>query len=159
MTLRVLCGAVLAAFVAAGCGDSGPSKADFAKRANAICADLNRVLAPLEKEAAAAQRSSDETKVFADLARVTQRSADVSQPYLGKLDALETPPDDRDKLKAWIADGRRQLALLEDLGRAFAARDQTKIVAVSERVDALTTRANRFAASYGMRGCANDQRG
>lgn len=153
--MRHAVAAVALCVVVAGCGgDDGPSKQDYAKRADAICADLNRALAPLNQEAANVQRGSNEAQVFNDLARVTQRSVDVSEPFLAKLDALETPGDDRDDLKSWIADGRRQLTLLTDLSKALAARDQAKIVRVSEQVDELTTRAARFAASYGMSRCA-----
>jgi hypothetical protein len=145
---------LLAALLVAGCGDDSPSKSDFAKRADAICRDGNRAIAPLNRQIAAAQRSSDENKVFTTMARVTTRSVAVSTTYVDRLDALAAPSDDRDKIKSWIADLRRQLALIGKLGGAFTSRDQATIVRLSEQIDALNTRNNRFASQYGMAECA-----
>ena len=90
------------------------------------------------------------------MAQITQRSVAVSEQYIAKLDALETPGDDRDDLKSWIADLRRQQALIGRLSAAFSHRDQSEIVKLSEQIDGLNTRSNRFAASYGMRECAKN---
>ncbi|HEX6389586.1 MAG TPA: hypothetical protein VFZ89_09065 [Solirubrobacteraceae bacterium] len=152
--MRPRIAAVLAALVVAGCGDDGPTKDDFAARADAVCREGNRALAPLDDQVADVQRDSDQRKVFAAMARLTRRSVTMSARYVDRLDALETPAGDRDRLKGWIADVRRQLTLIGELGDAFAAHDQAAIVRLSEQIDALNTRNNRFAASYGMRECA-----
>lgn len=152
MKLRAALAALVVAL--AGCGDDGPSKEDFTKRADAICKDANAAVAPIKEQSAAAQRESDPDQVFAAMSRVTRRTADVTEPFVARLDTLETPSDDRDELKGWIADLRRQLQLVERLGRAFAGRDQQQIVMLAQQVEAIETRTNRFAASYGMRECA-----
>jgi hypothetical protein len=146
-------GAVVAA---AGCGDDGPSKSGFAKSADTICRDGNRALTPISREIEEAGRGSDDAEVYKRMAQITQRSVAVSEQYIAKLDALETPGDDRDKLKSWIADLRRQQTLIGRLSAAFSHRDQTEIVKLSEQIDGLNTSSNRFAASYGMRECAKD---
>jgi len=108
--------------LAAGCGgtaSNGAVKSDFVAKANRICADGNAAIAPLARAIQSAQQGSDSDKVFADLARITGRSAKASVPYVDHLDALDTPGDDRDALKGWIADLRRQQALIGDLSAAF----------------------------------------
>jgi len=139
----------------AGCGgdDDAGAKADFIKHADAICHDGNTALAKFNAEITAAQRGSDERKVFAALSRLTQQAADASEPYLARLDALSVPAGDRDAIKAWIADARRQVTLVAALSRAFADHDQTKIATLSEQIDALDTRNNAFAKKYGMTDC------
>ncbi len=139
----------------AGCGggDDTATKASFAKQADAICARGNKEVAVLNRRIGEAQRSSDEKQVFAEMARLTKQSVGVSTRYLDQLDALETPEADRDRLKAWLADNRRQVAIIGQLSDAFAAADATRIATLSEQADRINTKSNAFALAYGMREC------
>jgi hypothetical protein len=140
----------------AGCGgDDGVSKADFIRRADAICREGNAKVRALQDDIAAAQRSSDQRRVYAELARLTARSAQLSSPYVARLDALDTPAGDRDELKAWVAGARRQLDAVRRMSTAFRAGDDARIATLAEQVDALASRTNAFARRYGMTDCAN----
>lgn len=145
----------LLAVAVGGCGGGdGVSKASFIKDADAICREGNTKVKALQDDIAAAQRNSDQRQVYADLARLTAQSARLSAPYVARLDALDTPADDRDALKAWIAGARRQIEAVRRLSAAFRAGDDTRIATLAEQVDALAMRANAFARRYGMRDCA-----
>ncbi|MCW3017415.1 MAG: hypothetical protein JWO02_4507 [Solirubrobacterales bacterium] len=148
--------AAVGVLLIAGCGtdSGGPSKAAYAAKADQICADGNRAVKGFSKQIEAAQRGADPAEVFRELANLTREASDASQPYLDKLDALGTPNADRDALKGWIADQRRQQSLLAELGDAFEQRDEATISTLSQRIDALNTKNNTFAAKYGMAECA-----
>ncbi|MCW2999125.1 MAG: hypothetical protein JWN65_2674 [Solirubrobacterales bacterium] len=152
--------AVAGAILLAGCGSGsgGPTREAYVKAANRICADGNKAVAGLADRIQAAQRGADPERVFSDLAGLTREASEASQPYLDRLDALGTPGDDRDRLKGWIADQRRQRSLLAELGDAFQQRDEATISTLSQRIAALTTKNDAFAASYGLTECAKSAR-
>lgn len=154
---RIACAWVSLAVFAAGCGTSDDgAKAAFITQANAVCRAGNAKLATYSAEIAAAQTSSDESAVFARLAALTRKAASDAGPFLDRLDAIPAPGEDRDALKKWIADGRRQQTLVARLAGAFATRNQSRVATLSEQIDALDQAGNAFARRYGMRECGKD---
>lgn len=150
--------ALAAALLAAGCGGGGDdAKADFVRQADAICRAGDAEVAELDAAIAAAQRGSDRTAVFAELARLTRRSVAVSSRAVDRLDALDKPAGDREALQGWIADARRQVALVGRLSTALAREDETAVATLSEQIDTLATRNNAFARRYGMADCARSR--
>ena len=147
--------AALLGFALPGCGGGGgPSKAGFTAAANGVCVQAARALAPLERQAAQAQRSADADAVFRALADLTRRRAQTTTPFLDQLDALPVPDSDHDPLKAWIAGLRQRTAVLTRLATAYAAQATADVARLSERDDALQQRDAAFADVYGMRSCA-----
>jgi hypothetical protein len=153
------CGAAVLGLLA-GCGGNGDgnAKQDFITKANKICADGNAAVAGLTDEITKAARANDPSKVYKRVGELTKRAAAASTPYLNRLDALDAPGGDRDKIKQWILQVRRQQTLVGQLGEAFAKRDNPKIASLSERIDKLDQTNNRFARSYGMSECAKSVR-
>ena len=146
---------VMVATVATGCGSDGSvGKETFVADADKVCAEGNKALAVFDKRIREAQQGADPAKVFADLASVTRAAAEASEPFLTRLDALKPPNDDRDKLKAWLADQRRQQSLLDELADAFEQQDDATIATASQQIDTLNEKSNAFAKMYGMAQCA-----
>lgn len=157
---RALAAALVTAVMVGGCGGGGgggAGKDDFIAQADQVCAAGNKALATFDARMAEAQRGADPSEVFPALATVTREAAAASQPFLLRLDALKTPNDDRDELKAWVADRRRQQSLLDELADAFEQQDEGTIATLSQRVDALNEKGNAFARKYGMAECAKGE--
>jgi hypothetical protein len=152
--------AALAATVAgivalAGCGGSnGPSKSGYVAKANKICADGNDAVRTIAKDITAAQRASKPAEIYRRVGDLTRKAAATSKVYIDRLDALETPKKDGDRLDAWVASVRKQETLLGQLGAAFSAKDTKQIAVLSQQIDQLDQRNNLFAKGYGMKSCA-----
>ncbi len=147
--------AALAAVLVAACGGGdGPTRAQFAKRADAICApalkELRAVSAQIDEVAAGAEPGP----IFSRSATLIRRGQSITARTFDRIDALDPPAADRDAIKAWVADNRRQSALSGQLASAFETQDQKRIALVAEEIDALDTKSNRVAARLGMRACA-----
>jgi hypothetical protein len=153
--VRAGAAAVAALLVLAGCGggDNGAARRDYAAKAAAICRSSNQALGRLARRTATAQRAGDPAKVFARLAELTRDAQRTSLRALDRIDALEVPGADRDRLKQWIADSRREQVLVGQLADAFARQDRTRVGTLSEQVDALAQRTTAFARAYGMGAC------
>jgi outer membrane murein-binding lipoprotein Lpp len=153
-----LAAAITGAALVAGCGADagGPSKQTYISDANRICSDGNRAIKPLADRVDTAQRGADPDQVFRELAVLTRKASDASQPHLDRLDALKTPGGDRDALKGWIADQRRQQSLLAELGDALEERDDATISTLSQRIATLNTKNDAFAKKYGLAECARN---
>lgn len=146
--------ACLAAIAVAGCGSDDSEKHAFINQANAICKRGNAEVRAITARIVKARAGSDPATVFRQLAAFTTEAGATYSRYVDQLDALTPPAGDRDRIKAWIAGQRRQLGVVNDLGKAFKARDQTQISRLSERIDVLTQSNNDFAKRYGMAECA-----
>jgi hypothetical protein len=120
---------VFCALVAACGGSSGISKADYAKRADAICRRYQARLGTLTP-------------------------ARTPREIVAALKALPVPKSERDLVARWLARGDRAIAALVDLRRAashgatLAVRD---IVAAAEENAAA---ADRLARELGLRACS-----
>ncbi|WP_354701367.1 hypothetical protein [Paraconexibacter sp. AEG42_29] len=101
-----------------------------------------------------AQRGNDPAAVYSDVAALVRRRAATAQRYLNRLDTLTVPDDDRDRLKSWLADRRRQQDLTLQLAAAFVAQSDTRISTLSQEIDALASQNAAFATRYGLPECA-----
>jgi hypothetical protein len=140
--------------VVAGCGDDGPSRATFARQADAICKPALGQLREVRDRIGAAAAGADPDAIFTTSADLLREGAAISRRTFDRVETLDTPAGDRDAVGAWIADNRRQAAVTDELAAAFDAQDQTRIARLSERVDALEERNNEAARELGLRSCA-----
>lgn len=153
-------GALLAAVAAgllAGCGgggDSGPSRAEFAKQADGLCGPALRQLRAISARIDEVAAGSDPGPIFRQSAKLIRESQGVTTTTFDRIAGLDQPSADRDAIKGWVADNRRQNALAGELASAFEAQDQKRIALVSEKIDALNTKNNAFATRFGMKVCA-----
>jgi hypothetical protein len=147
--------AVLAAIVAvlvAGCGgSSAPSRADYGKDVDKICATLEERVAAIQRDT---PTSTDQLIAFAD---------DLGQALddgVRKLEAVDRPDgDDGVKAKRWLDELQRQadsvkpaLAALKDAARR---NDVAAIRRAVQRIQAIdSSRVDALARAAGARGCA-----
>jgi hypothetical protein len=148
--------AVLAAgmLALAGCGDDddAPTREEFAKQADAICADL-------EKQSDALGESNPESvSAIADFAAKARTTAEDG---VERIKAL-TPPDgaDGEKARAWqdaiTNDAETKLIpALEELEQAAKANDSKGVVAAAGKLQKLdSSKTDQLARDIGAQSCA-----
>ena len=148
--------ALLGAVVAlAGCGedDEKPTKEEFARSADAICADLDQ---QSEELAATDANSPQEFVEFARTARDTARDA------VRRVRALDVPEGaDGEVARAWQDAVRAQaeeelIPALDRLEQAAEAKDEQALLSAAQQLqDVDSSRAERLAADLGAKGCAD----
>lgn len=141
---RVLCatGALAAsAAIAAGCG-SGPSKADFVKKADALCAQTNKAHPPNPQpknaKEAAAQQAQEIT---------IRRELDK------KLKALDVPDSEKKDFAAYNAGTQKILAAITKM-KADADRGDEKQYGVdAQAFEQASADREKSAIALGFRTC------
>lgn len=133
--------ALVAAVTAAGCGDDGPSKAEFVKKADAICTKESK------KTTAAAQQLTSGGKP--DQAALTKFIKDTALPNVedevDQIDKLDTPKGDEDKVKA-ITDSVRD-------GVDKTKSNPAALLASSS--GGPFDKADKLAKDYGLKKCGS----
>ncbi len=126
-------------------GEEGLSKAEYVKQANALCrqanADLSKIAAPSD---------------VAGLKDYVAKAKRVTVTAVDKMAALEPPEDLRADHDAHIADGRKVIAMADELGAAAASNDQAAFQRLSERGDRMDEVSDKRAERMGLTDCAED---
>jgi hypothetical protein len=136
-------GAALATTAAlAGCGSSGPSKADFVKKADALCTQTNKQHPPKpplpNAKAAVAQ---------------AQEEIGIRQALDKKLKALDIPKDVKSDFDAYSAQTAKIIALVERQKGDAAANDEKKYTQDSQAFNSLATAREAIAKRIGFTVC------
>jgi hypothetical protein len=142
--VRLLTGALLCAAILAGCGGSGDdplTKAEFVKRADAICARGERTkdtaLEAFFREHQQQLQKSDEEDL------VTEVALPPIQTMTGELADLSPPADEKETTGAIV--GGYEAAVRE------IERDPAIVISSTASPFA---KANKLAARYGLKTCA-----
>ena len=122
--------------VLAGCGSSGPSKAEFAKKADALCVATNRAHPPRPETA---QNITNEIAVRTQLDR--------------KLKALKVPDSEKALFASYNADTQRIIAALRTIGADLAANNKKKAAADSQPFSTASLAREQFAIKLGFKTC------
>lgn len=145
--------AVLAAGVVAGCGgDGAPSKHEFARNADRICADVTKRVSTL---------NSSSPRSVTDLTRFIDQLKKTVTDGVARLQALERPNGESGTTAKQFTDEldreyREQvLPALNELRRAVVKRDKKALKAASNRLKkAQNQKSNQLAAQLGASQCA-----
>jgi hypothetical protein len=144
-------GAVAGSLALAACGgDDGPSKEEFAREADRICADFEKASDGLGSPNSVAEIGPFAEKASGEIDKVIQR-----------LDELETPSgDEGEKAQQFIdavkadAQGKIKPALAE-MKTAAEKKDEQGVVAAAEKIQKIdTSKSDDLARQAGARGCA-----
>jgi hypothetical protein len=143
------------AIAAAGCGggDDAPSKEEFAKQADAICADL-------EKQSNALGESNPQSvNAIAEFAAKAKKTAEDG---VKRINDLEVPSgSDGEKAKEWqkaITDDAEQklIPALEELEAAAKKNDTKGVVAAAGKLQKLdSSKTDQLARDIGATRCAD----
>ena len=165
MARRPLPPTILAAalLAAAGCGDTGPTKAEFIAQADAICADLDR-----RAERIGADRARTPDELIAQSRQIHQLVRDG----VSRLRALELPENEQDRRGAQryidsVSAAERPAGHLEHASRNLeaavrerdAAQARSALVELQQgfrEVDRVGDRSDRVARGYGFKKCGQE---
>jgi hypothetical protein len=158
--LRVIAGVVVVALVAIGLvvllsggGDDGPSREEFAERANEICREAEQSLENVGQEAESPE----------EIANAVDQVIEESRNAVDELADLERPEGDAgDTAEEFVNATRREIQeegipALEDLRDALEDGDQEAAQEAARRLQEIDTGdSNRAARELGADACAEE---
>ena len=128
--------------VLAGCGSSGPSKAEFAKKADALCAATNRAHPPKpnpKNVKAAAAIQAEEISIRTQLDK--------------QLKALKAPGSEKSEIAAYNAGTQRIIAAITTMKNDALAGDEKKYTTDSQAFQAASAAREKIAIKLGFKTC------
>lgn len=137
-----LAAALLAAAVLAGCGGDGPSKAEFVKKADAACAQINKAhpppAAPKNLKEASRQQAA-EIKIRNDLDQ--------------KLKDLDVPDESKDDFDAYNKGTEKIIGALERAQKAAGEENETQYGVESQGFEKAAADREKTAKKLGFKVC------
>ena len=135
--------AALVAIVAlAGCGDSGPTKQEFVKKADALCAQTNKAHPPKpapKNAKEAAKQQGEEIKIRQDLDK--------------KLRELEAPSDLEKDFDAYNADTKKIIDAIGRMKEDAENNREGKFAADSQAFEKAAADREKIAVKLGFKTC------
>jgi predicted small lipoprotein YifL len=138
----MLAAALAALAVLAGCGSSGPSKADFVKKADALCAQTNKAHPP-----------PTEAKSLKERGAQAGEEVQIRKELDAKLRKLDVPDDLKKDFDSYNAATQK---IITDISRAQgdAARgDEAKYTADLQQVEKTAIAREATAKKLGFKVC------
>jgi hypothetical protein len=132
--------AVLAAL--AGCGGSGTSKADFVKKADALCAQTNKAHPPKP-----APKSSKEA------AQQQEEEIGIRQDLDKKLKELDVPDDAKKDFDAYNAGTAKVIAAITRMKADAEKNSENKYAADSQAFEKAAADREKIAVKLGFKTC------
>jgi hypothetical protein len=144
---------VALALAAAGCGgDDGPTREEFAKQADQVCADL-------EKQTRSFSQTSPDS--IDEIAQFTQKARSTAQDAIKRIGDLETPSGDAgEKAKEWqdaVTKSAEEdlIPALDEMEKAAKANDAQGVVRAAEELQKIdSSNVDKLAKEIGANGCA-----
>lgn len=127
---------------ASGCGEEALSRAEYAKQADAICAEYTK-----------RQDALGTPKSVKDIERLAGKTKPLVEEQLGRLRALQAPDVIAGDTKAAYDLLERQLPKIDELVVAAKANDIPKIEGIAATATKLDTEANARARAAGLKVC------
>jgi hypothetical protein len=132
---------------ASGASGSTPlSQSDFVSQANAACKEGNDKI-----EALTALPSNPDLN---DLATVTEQQIPIANEVYGKLSAITPPSDLQSKYAAYLANGKSQIGVAQQVVSAAKSGDTSQLQTLAQKLSANTDQGNAEAKTLGLDECA-----
>lgn len=143
--------AVFLALTAGAAHAAGPTKAQFIREGDALCATTQRELLPLRRQAEAA-KSLPTSKKWAAVTRLWTLQLRIQSRFNARFRTIGTPPGDP-VAKTLVGGFDRGLLLARAVRNAFAARSTSGIASALPAYLRFTISLNQSVARYGFRVC------
>jgi hypothetical protein len=142
---------VLAALTAAQAGAAVPSRGEFIRKGDALCARVKREMTPVVARAEEA-RKLPESRQWAAVADIWADQIAIQRRFVARFRALGAPRNDR-AARQIVAGLDRGVVLAERVGKAFATRNTAAIPSALRAYLEFTLSTNRRVVAYGFRVC------
>jgi hypothetical protein len=139
---RLLALSILALVVAACGGAARLSRAEFAKREDAICSRYARAVQAL-----------GQPKTLAELARFTAKVVPLTEAVVTDARKLKPPRDEQKLAKEWNAENQKVVDAVKRLDAAARAGDRAAAKAALDDANAANARSNELGKQLGMSAC------
>ena len=135
--------AIAATAAVAGCGgSSGPSKAEFVKKADALCAQINKAHPP-----------KPAPKNAKEAAAIWTEEGTIRRELDKKLRGLDVPDDAKSDFDAYNAGTQKILATIDSMAADAKANDEKKFTADQKQFDAEAAAREKAAIKLGFKTC------
>jgi hypothetical protein len=143
MKLRIGLPALAVAGLIAGCGgSSGPSKAEFVKKADAICAQTNKAHPP-----------PAEAKTLKERGAQASEEVGIRKELDAKLRKLDVPDDLKKDFDDYNAATAKIIAAITKASGDAAQGSQPRYTADLQQVDKIAVARERTAVKLGFKTC------
>ena len=122
------------------------SKAEYVRRADAICAEYDRRL-----------ESLPDPENVAGIADVAAEALPIAREGARKLRALRPPEDVEPTVQRWLARNDENIERMEELRDAARAGDTTKVQRIASAAVENERRADALARRIGLQQCAREE--
>lgn len=152
MRTTLLTSLVVVTFLAgATVAHANPSKAEFIRKGDALCAQTKQALVPVQKRAEAAKSLPTDAKWQAT-ADIWADQIAIHRRFIAKFQAIGTPVGDA-AARNLVSKMRRGLTLAVNVRRGFLDRDTIRLPTYLSDYLTFTLSLNRRVAAYGFRVC------
>jgi hypothetical protein len=132
---------------ASGASGSTPlSQSDFVSQANAACKEGNDKI-----EALTALPSNPD---LTDLANLTTQQIPIANEIYGKLSAITPPSNLQSKYDAYLANGKSQIGIAQQVVSAAKSGDTSQVKALAQKLAVGSDQGNNDAQALGLSECA-----
>jgi hypothetical protein len=132
---------------------AAPTKAQFIRKGDALCREVQRELAHLVRRAQAA-KSLPESKQWAAVERLWADQIRIQARFNARLRAVGVPTGDS-KARSIVSGLDRGLVLARRVRDAFARRSTTSLAVALPEYIRFTMSLNRRVAAYGFKVCGH----
>lgn len=154
--------AAATAVAAAGCGGDGdgagssspvgggtPTKAQYIRAADAICADVARRTKAYADQVDALPDGAGPDR----LAPILRSGLAETRKGVRRLRSLKVPGEDRATIGSYFASLEKSVVAYGDLQKAIGAQDEAKARRIAADADPLFDEQRRLAQAYGFKRC------
>jgi hypothetical protein len=124
------------------------SKAEFVRRADALCAEYERRLARL--------RQPRDVEALADF---VDEALPIVREAIARLRALEPPAELEPEVERWLERNDENVERMEALRDAARAGDETRVQTIASAASENEREADELAREIGLRDCAREGSG
>jgi anti-sigma28 factor (negative regulator of flagellin synthesis) len=129
-------------------------KAEYVRRADALCARFDRLAKPIQDRLVALDRQG--RQVYRTQAPPLLRTAaSLARGLLSQLREIPLPRTDAQRAQAFYAEGDSGIARVEELAQAVADGDSARVATLAQAIRSGTRRQRALARTIGLRECAN----
>jgi len=143
-----LIAALVIALLSTGAAAAAPSRAEFIRRGDDLCAQAKRQLLPLRRDAEAAKALPRE-QMWAAATRLWTKQLSIQSRFVSRFRALGLPRGDTNA-RVIVAGLGRGLVLTRRVRDAFAARSTPRLASGLRTFLGYTVTLNRKVVAYGF---------